>query len=218
MLLVVVGGLLLAAVRAFHLEFHGLLKGWSRDSFLIKRVINIPRILALAAEVGMAFLLSAQYTLSPHSLTHTPIYANIHYHYALKHTLSPPLSSPLTPPPFHPSPPPSHPLTPLTPPLTPPQIGLLFTGLLIYAITNSNALLTLFIYLPPIGACLGHAFRVWKRQDYVLVIWPPQDVMDAKKHAAEKEEAAAAAGDLGATFGQVGSTEHHPHPLPPSAC
>ena len=35
------------------------------------------------------------------------------------------------------------------------------------------------------------------------MVWPPQDVIDAKKHAEDKVEAAAAAGDLGATFGQV---------------
>ena len=133
-LLVVVGGLLMATFRAFHMEHHGLLRGWSRESYLVRRVVNIPRILAAASEVA-----------------------------------------------------------------------LLFTGLLIYAITGSNAVLTLFIYVPPVLACLLHAYRTWVGQDHRLVVWPPQDVLDAKKHAWQRQAAAAAAGDLGAAYGQLGA-------------
>ena len=88
-LLVVVGGLLMATVRAFHLEFHGLLKGWSRDSFLIKRIINIPRILALAAEVKRVYTFS----LPSHTSSHYT-YSHRTLSLTTSHTPSLPLFSP----------------------------------------------------------------------------------------------------------------------------
>ena len=52
-LAVVTGGLLSSTSRAFYLSKHGLLRGWARDSYMLKRHINVPIILASFSEVAL---------------------------------------------------------------------------------------------------------------------------------------------------------------------
>jgi hypothetical protein len=53
------------------------------------------------------------------------------------------------------------------------EIIIIFTGLLIYGITQSSAILTMSVFVPIILVSLYYLYVIWKRNDYELVIWPP---------------------------------------------
>jgi hypothetical protein len=48
-------------------------------------------------------------------------------------------------------------------------------GCLVVLATGSAFLLVSFVFVPPIIACFGHAYRVWLENDYDLVIWPRKE-------------------------------------------
>lgn len=49
----VTGGLLSACVRAAYLQKHGLLRGWARESYMLRRNIRLPAVLAVYTEVAI---------------------------------------------------------------------------------------------------------------------------------------------------------------------
>jgi hypothetical protein len=54
------------------------------------------------------------------------------------------------------------------------ELSIITSGILIYGATNSPTILVVCIFLPPVLLCLGHAYNVWVKNDYDLVIWPPK--------------------------------------------
>jgi len=52
------------------------------------------------------------------------------------------------------------------------EISILLSGFLVYAATNSAAVLIGAFYIPVIIVTLGYAYRVWIANDYVLIHWP----------------------------------------------
>ena len=117
---VLCGGLLVAAMRAFYLQKHGLLRGWARQGFMWRDSISTPIMLAIYSEVSI-----------------------------------------------------------------------LATGVLIYAITEANAVLIIAIYLPIIIALLGYAYSIWLHNDYILIVWPPVEaVLSLETHGADDLEIA----------------------------
>lgn len=52
-LVVINGGLMMATVRAFYLERHNLLRGWARESYMLKRWVKVPMILAIFSEIAV---------------------------------------------------------------------------------------------------------------------------------------------------------------------
>jgi hypothetical protein len=96
-----IAGLSMATIRAFELEHHGLLRGWAKESYLFRRSVKVPLILAVSTE-----------------------------------------------------------------------ISILFSGMLIYAITKSNAVLVGCVYLPAIFFCLGYCLQLWMKNDFELIKWP----------------------------------------------
>ena len=77
------------------------------------------------------------------------------------------------------------------------ETSIICSGLLIYATTGSSAILVLAIYVPIIVLCLSYALKVWLSNDYVLIVWPPQD--DNKNNTAE------APSDLEVAFNMIGN-------------
>ena len=55
------------------------------------------------------------------------------------------------------------------------ELSIISTGMLMYAITGTSAVLVVCIFLPFIIVTMGYAYREWVRNDYVLVVWPPQN-------------------------------------------
>ncbi|CAM9318942.1 unnamed protein product, partial [Ectocarpus fasciculatus] len=49
----ITGGLLSACIRAFYLEKHGLLRGWSRESFMLRKSVKLPVVLAAYTEIAI---------------------------------------------------------------------------------------------------------------------------------------------------------------------
>ena len=62
------------------------------------------------------------------------------------------------------------------------ELAIITSGVIIYAITKSAAVLTVCIFLPLIVLCLGHAYREWVKNDYDLVKWPPKDAPDSPEN------------------------------------
>lgn len=54
------------------------------------------------------------------------------------------------------------------------ELTIIITGLLIFAITDSAAVLVGSIFLPIIMLCMGYAGKTWVQNDFELVIWPPR--------------------------------------------
>jgi hypothetical protein len=53
------------------------------------------------------------------------------------------------------------------------EIAILSAGILMYGATETSALLTISIFVPPIVVCFGHAHKTWIEHDYELIVWPP---------------------------------------------
>ena len=53
------------------------------------------------------------------------------------------------------------------------EFALLFTGVLIFAITKETVILILAVFLPLIIVTMGYAYKEWLKNDYILVVWPP---------------------------------------------
>lgn len=62
------------------------------------------------------------------------------------------------------------------------ELAILLSGLLIYTVTDSAAVLVGCIFLPLIFCCLGMTLRTWMKNDYELIKWPRQS--KAEKYAA----------------------------------
>jgi len=62
------------------------------------------------------------------------------------------------------------------------EIAIVFSGVLIYAMTKSAAVLIVCVFVPVIVLTLGHAYREWVRNDFELVKWPPADAADSLKN------------------------------------
>jgi hypothetical protein len=101
---VITGGLLSACIRSFYLQKHGLLRGWSRASYMLRRSMQLPIVLAVYSEVAI-----------------------------------------------------------------------ISSGVLIYGASDSNAVLTLAVFVPPIIVCFAYTYKVWLANDYDLIVWPPVD-------------------------------------------
>ena len=55
-LLNIIFGLLIATIRAIYLNDCNLLKGWSRETYFLQRIINFPRMLTIFLEIFLIFL------------------------------------------------------------------------------------------------------------------------------------------------------------------
>ena len=71
------------------------------------------------------------------------------------------------------------------------ELAIVSSGMLIYAITDTPAILIFSIFLPIIIVSLGYAWREWVKNDYVLVVWPPKEaVISLETHDPEDLEVA----------------------------
>lgn len=50
---IITGGLLSATARAFYLEKHGLLQGWAKENYMLRKQLNVPMILAIFSEISI---------------------------------------------------------------------------------------------------------------------------------------------------------------------
>lgn len=62
------------------------------------------------------------------------------------------------------------------------ELAIITSGVMIYAMTKSAAVLTVCIFAPIIVLSMGHAYREWVRNDYELVVWPPKDSADSPEN------------------------------------
>eukprot|EP01039_Chlorochromonas_danica_P003213 gene3212-3519_t len=56
------------------------------------------------------------------------------------------------------------------------ELAILFSGLLIYALTRAAAVLVGAVFIPIIFLCLGTSYQYWIANDYDLVVWPRPSV------------------------------------------
>jgi hypothetical protein len=67
------------------------------------------------------------------------------------------------------------------------EVAVLASGILLCACTRSVDVLVFAIFGPPILACFVHCWTVWVRNDYELVVWPPEAHTDAPKDDSPSE-------------------------------
>lgn len=101
-LITIVTGFLVSTSRAFYLEKHGLLRGWAKESYMLRKYLNIPIVLAIFSE-----------------------------------------------------------------------LSIIASGILIYSITHSKAVLIICIFAPVVVACFAYCYGVWVKNDFDLIVWPP---------------------------------------------
>lgn len=58
------------------------------------------------------------------------------------------------------------------------EVSVMSSGLIISAVTGSFAILVFGVFIPPISGLFLHAYSVWVKNDYELVKWPPNDVVE----------------------------------------
>lgn len=85
------------------------------------------------------------------------------------------------------------------------EIAIVCSGILLYAITTSTAILIGSIFIPIICISFTHVYRIWISNDYVLVKWPPIIEEDEKKTEAPPSDLEVAFNMIGNLFGEDGS-------------